>query len=38
MAERGVYKSYIKPSIMCGDEAWCLKESEMEFYEGLKDP
>ena len=25
----GVYKSYIRPAILYGSEAWCLKESEM---------
>ena len=24
-----VYKSYVRPSILYGSEAWCLKESEM---------
>ena len=24
-----VYKSYIRPAILYGSEAWCLKESEM---------
>ena len=24
-----VYGSYVKPAILCGSEAWCLKESEM---------
>ena len=26
-----VYKSNVKPAILYGSEAWCLKESEMEF-------
>ena len=33
-----VYESYIRPTILCGSEAWCLKESRWEFYEGQKDP
>ena len=24
-----VYKSYVRPAIMYGSEAWCLEESEM---------
>ena len=24
-----VYKSYVRPAILCGSVAWCLKESEM---------
>ena len=24
-----VYKSYVRPVILCGSEAWCLMESEM---------
>ena len=24
-----VYKSYVRPAILYGSEAWCLKESEM---------
>ena len=24
-----VYKSYVSPAVLCGSEAWCLKESEM---------
>ena len=24
-----VYKSYVRPAILYGREAWCLKESEM---------
>ena len=24
-----VYNSYVRPSILYGSEAWCLKESEM---------
>ena len=24
-----VYKSYVRPAILCGNEAWCLRESEM---------
>ena len=27
--EGAVYKSYIRPAILYGSEAWCLKESEM---------
>ena len=27
--ERDVYKSYIRPAMLCGSEAWCLKDSEM---------
>ena len=25
-----VYKSYVRPAILHGNESWCLKESEME--------
>ena len=28
-AEMAVYKSYVRPAIAHGSEAWCLKESEM---------
>ena len=28
-AERAVHKSYVRPAILHGSEAWCLKESEM---------
>ena len=28
-AERGCYKSYIRPAILYGSEAWCLNENEM---------
>ena len=24
-----VYRSYVRPAILYGSEAWCLKESEM---------
>ena len=24
-----VYKSYVRPAMLYGSEAWCLKESEM---------
>ena len=27
--EGTVYESYVRPAIMCGNAAWCLKESEM---------
>ena len=30
--------SYVRPAILHGGEACCLKESEMEFYERLRDP
>ena len=33
-----VYRSCVRPAILYGSEAWCLKESEMGFYEGQKDP
>ena len=33
-----VYKSYIRPAILYGSEAWCLKKVRWEFYEGQKDP
>ena len=29
MPKGAVYKSYIRPAILCGSEAWSLKESEM---------
>ena len=32
-----VYKSYVRPAILYGSEAWCLKE-RWGFYEGQKDP
>ena len=27
-----VYKSYVRPVILYGSEAWCLKESEMGIF------
>ena len=36
--KEAVNKSYIRPAILYGSEAWCLKTSKMEFYEGQKDP
>ena len=24
-----VYRSYVRPAMLCGSEAWCLKENEM---------
>ena len=33
-----VYKSYIRPTILYGSEAWCLKESKMEFCKDQRDP
>ena len=33
-----VYRSYGRPAILYGSEAWCLKESAMGIYEGLSDP
>ena len=30
--ERTVYKSYIRPAILHGSEAWCLKESEIVIF------
>ena len=27
--KRAVYESYVRPAILYGSEAWCLKESEM---------
>ena len=32
-----VYEIYVRPAILCGSEAWCLKESEIEFDKGQKD-
>ena len=29
MTGRAVYESYVGPAILCGSEAWFLKESEM---------
>ena len=29
MLRWAVYKSYIRPAILYGNETWCLKESEM---------
>ena len=29
MLKRAVTKSYVRPAILHGSEAWCLKESEM---------
>ena len=28
--KRAVYRSYVRPAILYGSEAWCLKESEMK--------
>ena len=28
------YKSYVRPAILYGSEAWCLKESEIGIYKG----
>ena len=36
--KRAVYKGYVRPAIMNGSEALCLKESMMEFYDGQRDP
>ena len=33
-----VHRSYVRPTLLYGSEAWCLKENKMEFYEGQKDP
>ena len=30
MLKGAVYRSYVKPAILYGSEAWYLKESEME--------
>ena len=27
--ERAIYRSYVRPAILYGSEAWCLKESDM---------
>ena len=32
-----VYKSIVRPAILHGNKAWCLKESEMEIFNGQKD-
>ena len=29
-----VDKNYARPAILYGSEAWCQKESEIEYYEG----
>ena len=29
MMERDVHESYVRPTMLYGSEAWCLKESEM---------
>ena len=33
-----VYNSYVRPVILYGSQAWCLKESEMGILQGQKDP
>ena len=33
-----VDKSYVRPAMLYGSEAWRLKKVRWEFYEGLKDP
>ena len=33
-----VYKSYVRPIILHGSEAWCLKKARLEFYEGQRNP
>ena len=33
-----VYSGYVRPAILHGSEAWCLKESDMGIYKGQKDP
>ena len=30
MLKGAVYKCYVRPAILYGSEAWCLKESEMK--------
>ena len=32
------YKSYVRPAILHGSEAWCQKESEMDIFERRKNP
>ena len=32
----GVYKSYVRSVNLYGSEAWCLKESEMEIWQGTE--
>ena len=29
MFKGAVYESYVRPAMLYGSEAWCLKESEM---------
>ena len=31
--KKSVYRSYVRPAILYGNEAWCLNESEMGFYD-----
>ena len=38
MQKCAVYENCVGPAILYGSEAWCLKDSEMEIYEGQKDP
>ena len=33
-----VYESYVRPAIVCGSEAWCLKECEMKILRRTEDP
>ena len=33
-----VYKSYVRPAMLCRSEARCLKKVIKEFYKGQKDP
>ena len=32
-----VFKSYVRPAILYGREAWCLKDSEMELHIKIHD-
>ena len=34
--EGAVHKSYVRPAILNGSEAWCLKKVRWEFYDGRK--
>ena len=33
-----VHKSYVRPAILHGSEAWCLKNARWKYYKGQKDP
>ena len=36
MLKGAVYKSYVRPAVLYGSEAWCLRESEMGILQRTK--